>query len=273
MSTPLLLAATETRWLGAARFPKAAADAGWDVSLLAPPGSLVGKSRFVSRTGHLPERASPAQWVYAMAAMVTAVSPRVIVPCDDMTFRLLATLAEQRPGELQPALHERLRELIGFSLGDPAHYAVSVDKLRLPALARDLGVRFAESIVAESIDAAKRFAATHGWPVVLKRSISTGGLGVAICDGIAALETEFARLSRPELGAVPPFTEGVLVQRGLAGVRVFHPAVAWQGRLLAGWCAEVLDATPRPRAPPACAASTTIRRCASRSSDSSPGWA
>ena len=245
----LLFVATETRWLGAARLPKAAREAGWDVALLTPRGSLIEKSRFVSRVGHLPDQASTAQWVYALAAMVTAVDPLLVVPCDDMTFRLLAALAEGRPAGLDAAIHEKLRRLILFSLGAPEHFTLSVDKLRLPDSARAMQVRFAESIVTGAVEDARRFAQAHGLPVVLKRSVSTGGSGVAICRSIAEIETEFARLARPLLAPIPPFTEGVLVQRWLDGVRVFHPAVAWQGRVVASWCAEVLECHPAPKGP------------------------
>jgi glutathione synthase/RimK-type ligase-like ATP-grasp enzyme len=249
MSASLLLVAAEADWVGAARFPKAARDAGWEVALLAPRDSLIEKGRGIARVGHLPDQANPAQWLYALAATVTAVEPKVVVPCDDMSFRLLAALTGTRPDELQPAIHEKLRRLVEFSLGTPEHYAASVDKLRLPAQARALGVRVAESIVTEAPDDALAFTQTHGWPVVLKRSVSSGGLGVAICASAAELEAGFARLARPQPDTIPPFSHGVLVQRWLDGARVFHPAVAWRGRVVAGWCAEVLESNPAPKGP------------------------
>ena len=245
----LLLAVSETRWLGAARFPKAARDAGWDVALLAPRGSLIEASRSLTQVHHLPDHADTAQWTRMLAHAVAEVDPHVIVPCDDMTFRLLAALVQARPHSMDPALHARLATLIAFSLGDPAHYVVSVDKLRLPDFVRNVPVRFAESIPTTSLDEARAFAATHGLPVVLKRSISTGGNGVAICRTEAELEAGFSRLAESRPTAVPPFTEGVLVQRWLDGHRLFQPAVAWRGEVVASWCAEVLECHPAPKGP------------------------
>jgi hypothetical protein len=245
----LLLAATETRWLGAARFPKAARDAGWEVALLTPRGALVEQSRAISTLTHLPHQATTAQWIRALAEVVATADPHVIVPCDDMTFRLLAALTTGMPAGLDAATHERLAQLIEFSLGDPAHYVISVDKLRLPDFVRPVPVRFAESITTASIDDAKRFAATHGFPVVLKRAVSTGGTGVAICRSNGELEVEFPRIAIPRPTSVAPFTEGVLVQRWLEGSRLFQPAVAWNGRVIAAWCAEVLECHPAPKGP------------------------
>jgi len=245
----LLLAVSETRWLGAARFPKAARDAGWEVALLAPRGSLIEAARGLSQIHHLPDHTDTAQWTRMLAHAVAEVDPHVIVPCDDMTFRLLAALFHARPHSMDPALHARLATLIAFSLGDPAHYVVSVDKLRLPDFVRDVPVRFADGISTTSFDAARAFAATNGLPVVLKRSVSTGGNGVAICRTDAELETGFRRLAQPRPTSVPPFTEGVLVQRWLDGHRLFQPAVAWHGAVVAAWCAEVLECHPAPKGP------------------------
>ena len=245
----LLLAVSETRWLGAARFPKAAREAGWDVALLAPRGSLIEASRGLSAVHHLPGQADTAQWTRMFAHVVEQTDPHVIVPCDDMTFRLLAALVHARPHSMDPALHARLATLVAFSLGDPDHYFISVDKLRLPDHVRGVPVRFAESVSTTSLDAARAFAATYGFPVVLKRSISTGGNGVAICRSHAELEEGFQRLVQPRPTSVPPFTEGVLVQRWLDGHRLFQPAVAWRGEVVAAWCAEVLECHPAPKGP------------------------
>jgi hypothetical protein len=66
MSHPCLIVATGTHWFAAARLPKALANAGFDVALLAPKDSLAEKSRFVGRIGHLPDGATPAQWLFAL---------------------------------------------------------------------------------------------------------------------------------------------------------------------------------------------------------------
>src|SRR6185436_13271883 len=135
---PILLVATETRWIGVARTPRALARAGFEVALLAPRGSLGEKTRYVSRIAHLPERATAPQWLHAFAATAGDVRPRVVVPCDDAAFRLLQNVVVAPPREFPAAA--RLAALIRDSLGDPAGYRASVEKTRLPDAARRIGV-------------------------------------------------------------------------------------------------------------------------------------
>src|SRR5690242_18514040 len=100
MGTSVLLVSTATRWFGTARMPRALAHAGFDVALLAPSGSLAAKSRFVGKIGHLPENATTRDWIYALAATVKATAPRLVIPCDDMSFRLLDLLVQSPPDDM-----------------------------------------------------------------------------------------------------------------------------------------------------------------------------
>ena len=108
----MLLVATATQWLGAARMPRVLARAGFDVSVLIPKGSLAEKSRFVSRIGFLPDNATSREWVYAFAATVKATAPRIVLPCDDTALRLMMLLATAAPPDLQPELKVQLQVLI-----------------------------------------------------------------------------------------------------------------------------------------------------------------
>jgi hypothetical protein len=164
--------------------------------LLAPKDSLAEKSRFVTRVGHLPDNANAAQWLFAFAAMVKAVSPRIVFPGDDMSFRLLQLLVTSPPPGMQPAMQETLVTLVRESLGDPAYYVTSVDKAQLPPAAVALGIEMAPFVVVSNVADARRFAADCGYPVVVKRSHSTAGDGVAICAGVAELEQAFIDLPR-----------------------------------------------------------------------------
>ena len=102
-NTPVLLISTGTRWIGTARIPAALASAGFAVSLLTPRNSLAERSRFVSHVGYLPDDATPAQWVAAFTEIVAATQPRILLPCDDMAFRLLARLRRSPPPEMPPS--------------------------------------------------------------------------------------------------------------------------------------------------------------------------
>jgi len=143
MTAPVLLVATATLSPGAARMPRELARAGFEVSLLAPQGSLAEKSRHLAQIGHVPDDAGAAQWVQAFAAMVDAARPRIVLPTDDMAFRLLQMLATEAPPGMSPARHLLLAALVRESLGEPASYLTSVDGTLLPAAAAALGVRVA----------------------------------------------------------------------------------------------------------------------------------
>jgi hypothetical protein len=249
--TPLLLVSTATHWIGTARVPRALAKAGFEVALLTPRNALAEKSGFVSKLGYLPDDATMGQWVVAFAGAVEATAPRIVVPCDDMAFRLLRILTVAPPRDLQPALQLRLAALIRDSLGNPAWYGTSVDKTLLPPAAEALGVRVPPYAVVDTLDAAAAFGAQHGYPVVLKRSHGFAGQGVAICADRAELARafgEFAAASTQELGDA---TVGMqLVQAHIPGRVNYYLATAWQGELLAGWASEKVVANPEPTGPP-----------------------
>ncbi|MGC1816090.1 MAG: hypothetical protein WA900_00335, partial [Casimicrobiaceae bacterium] len=116
MGIPVLLVATTTRWLGTARIPKVLAQAGFDVSMLTPRHSLAGASQFIARIGYLQDHTTPGQWFEAFAAMVKAAAPRLVIPCDDMAFRLLAWVATEPPQGMRIEVRLQLGALIRASL-------------------------------------------------------------------------------------------------------------------------------------------------------------
>lgn len=248
---PLLLVSTATHWLGTARVPRALAKAGFEVALLTPRNALAEKSAYVSKIGYLPDNATIGQWIAAFAGAADATAPRIVVPCDDMAFRLLRILAISPPRDLQPAVHLRLAALIRDSLGDPAWYGTSVDKTLLPPAAEALGIRVPPYAIVESADAAAAFAAIRGYPVVLKRAHGFAGQGVAMCAGPAELArafAEFARANALDLG--DSSARAQLIQAHVPGRINYYLAAAWQGELLGGWASEKVVANPDPTGPP-----------------------
>ena len=247
MRTPLLLVATTTTWLGAARMPRPLAEAGFDVSVLAPRRSLYEKSRYVATIGHLDDNATPLQWVHSFAAAVQATTPRLVVPCDDSAFWLMQMLAASPPEGLSHAL--QLQALIRDSLGDPAWFQASVQKTLLPAAAEALGVRVPAFVVTAEAEAAREFAAVHGYPVVLKRNHSSAGEGVRICAGPTELAPAFRALQGLRVTYFARTGRELLVQEYIVGcVKSYHMA-AWKGRLLTGYAAEKLERNPSPTGP------------------------
>ena len=249
-ATPVLLVSTATRWYGTARTPRALAKAGFEVTLLTPRNSLAESSRFVTRVAYLPDQATPLDWIHAVAATVRAVSPRQVMPCDDVSFRLLAMLALSPPPQMQPRLQAELAELVRASLGDPAHYAASVDKTLIYAAAGPAGVRVPEHAVISSVDEAMRFADRHGFPLVIKRPYTTAGDGVRIVENAAALGDDVTSLSAPKMDDLEPdASRRLVVQKYIAGTICYQNVAAWQGRYLAGYAGDRLETHGGPMTP------------------------
>lgn len=249
MTIPVLLAATATTWLGTARLPRALVHAGFDVALLAPRHSLAEKSAFIARVGHLPDAATPMQWLYAFAAMVRATSPRLVIPCDDTSFTLLQDVVLSPPDGLGAALQLQLAALIRESLGDPRHYRASIDKTLLPQAAQACGVRMPPQAVVTRGDDARAFAAANGFPVVLKRGHGFAGQAVRICADADALTRDFAALTRPDAGGGGG-AGTLVVQAQVAGPSLARTSAGWCGRELAGVTRERLMRNPPDTGPP-----------------------
>jgi predicted ATP-grasp superfamily ATP-dependent carboligase len=251
MALPVLLVATDARGFVATRIPRALSRAGFEVTLLAPQGSVVEHSSYVARVGHLPDNATPMQWVFAFAASIKATSPHLVVPGDDGALRLLQTFVINPPAGLQPGLQQELATLIGASLGEPAHYRTVIDKLLLPPAAQALGVPTPPFAVIGELAEAEAFAGKHGYPVLLKSNQSSGRSGVAIC----ADRDELARRLAERKRAAAQDFEGagggrMLVQAFVAGSMKSYASVASRGTLLSGYAATRLATHPEPVGPP-----------------------
>lgn len=241
-AVPVLLVSTATRWYGTARTPRALAKAGFEVTLLAPRNSLAESSRFVARVAYLEDHATPLDWIHAVAATVRAVSPVQIMPCDDVSFRLLAMLVLAPPPQLQPSLQTELGRLIRASLGDPAHYRPSVDKTLLSSAAERAGVRVPPNAVIATTDEAAGFAQAHGYPVVLKRPFTTAGDGVRIAADAAELGKAVGALAASRLDDLEPDpSRRLLIQKHIDGHICYQNVAAWQGRMLGGYAGDRLQ--------------------------------
>lgn len=251
MPIPVLLVSTTTTWLGTARIPRVLADAGFDVSLLTPRRSLAEASRYVANLRHIDDRTTRAQWFAAFAGMVDATAPRLVIPCDDTAFQLLASVVTEPLHGVRADVQRSLAALVCASLGQPAHFLPTVDKTLLPGVAEAIGVDVPTHSIVADAEGAASFARRHGYPIVLKRAHAFAGHGVAICmNGAEAARAigAFALADARELRR--PTRPRYLAQVHVTGpVRYFH-AVAWRGELLAGFALEKLVANPAPTGPP-----------------------
>jgi hypothetical protein len=247
---PVLLVSTATRWYGTARTPRALAKAGFEVTLLTPRNSLAEASRFVTRVAYLPDTTTPLEWIHAVAATVRAVSPHQIMPCDDVSFRLLSMLALSPPPQMQPALQAELAGLIRASLGNPDYYRASVDKTMIYAAAARAGVRVPEHAVTGSFEEAAAFADRHGYPVVVKRPYTTAGDGVRIVASATELAAAVTTLVAPKVDDLEPdATRRLLIQKHIDGGLCYQNVAAWQGRYVAGYAGDRLEAHAGPMTP------------------------
>lgn len=244
MSEALLMVSTASQWLGPARMARALAKADFEVSLLAPADSLAAKSKYVAKRRVLAGNAIPMEWLQSLTAAVDDIGPRVLVPCDEMAIRLLFALVLDPPPDLPSAIRLRLDALIRMSLGDPAHYQTSIDKILLPAAAEALGIRMPPYGLAASIDEAIARAAALGYPAVLKRRFGFAGEGVAIVADADDLQRQGQALLGPDqldLGQRLP--RQLLVQSFIRGAYHSQALVAWQGEALAQFAWERQIAT------------------------------
>jgi predicted ATP-grasp superfamily ATP-dependent carboligase len=199
--------------------------------LLAPPDSIAAKSRYVSTVSYLAAHASPLEFLAELTKMIDAVTPVLLVPCDEMAVRLLIMLAVDPPPGFDQALQTRLAELVVASLGDPEFYAVSIDKTRLPAAAEALGIRVPAYAIATGVEDALRHAATISYPVVIKRRFGFAGQGVAIAATPDALASAAQQLLRPDQLDLGEWrSPALLVQAFIAGPYHSQALVAERGR-------------------------------------------
>lgn len=231
--------------------PRALARAGFEVVLLTPKDSLAEKSRYVAKLAYLDDASTPRQWLHAFAATVKATSPRLVMPCDEMAYRLLQTLVVSPPPGLAPALALELGALIRYSMGEPAHYGTSVDKTLLPPAAEALGVRVPPHAIVATTEEVERFAGIHGYPLVLKRRRSSSGSGVVICADRSAIERAMIDLSTTTAEDLSESTAGrLIVQAHISGPIRFYPTMAWKGAVLTGYAGQKLMSNPGPKSPP-----------------------
>ncbi|HTS20405.1 MAG TPA: ATP-grasp domain-containing protein [Casimicrobiaceae bacterium] len=240
----VLLLSTATRWLGTARMPRMLARAGFDVALLTPRDSLAEKSRYVSRIGFLSPTTTPMEWLFSLIQFVEAVSPRLVIPCDEMVVRLLIALVDEPPAGIEPEVKARLTALITDSMGDPRFYATSIDKTLLTSAAEALGVRVPPHAVATDAQDATAHAEALGYPLVLKRRFGFAGQGVEIVRSRDELVRALPQLSGPDqldLGELRP--PQFLMQKFITGPYHSQALVALRGVPLAGFGWERFAAT------------------------------
>jgi ATP-grasp domain len=199
------------------------------------------RSRFAADRFPLPRLANylPESLFLAprLRGIVRDWRPDLIVPLDDRAARVLRdTRFGRKAGPEFQALVER-------SLGAPAKFAAACSREKLTELAQRLGIRTPRQEAATSLQAAIRAAEGLGYPAVLKREQTCGGVGVAIVKDEAELRRAFRRTSiraavKRCLSFMPGFrlaeTAPLTLQRYVTGALTFRALACAQGVVLDG---------------------------------------
>ncbi len=162
-----------------ARMPRELQRAGIEVILLAPPGALCTKTRFVDRLQHMPEEQSILEWIDALVELVHATGARLLLPGDDVTVQVFMQIMHEPLPALRPGVQAGLAALIRTSLGDPAGYLDSIHKGRLARRAQRLGLPVPPGESVADAETAVRVAAVLGYPVMVRPTFGWASRGFA----------------------------------------------------------------------------------------------
>ncbi len=128
--------------------------------------------------------------VQALARAIAAVTPDLVIPCDDRSTEHCAALHAQGS--------ERMRALITRSIGASASYGLFTSRHALLRVAAEAGARVPPTEILRGADDALTLGLEP--PLVIKSSGSWGGAGVRIVHDRAATVAAVRSLGRP-LGA------------------------------------------------------------------------
>jgi hypothetical protein len=250
---PSVLIATTCRWFTAARLAISLAHAGFHVDAVCPSRHPIVVTSVV-RQPHGYHGIAPLR---SFASAVTATSPDIIVPCDELALRHLHELydrAESR-GRERPAVCA----LIERSLGAPKNFEIVCERTSFMKVAEEEGIRGPRTQVISNTADLMAWTARMGFPVVLKSDGTSGGDGVRIARTPQEAENAFHALQAPPSlarAAKRAFVDrdarsvwpSMLRNRPVISAQAFvegreatSTIACWEGTVLAGVHCEVLN--------------------------------
>jgi len=144
---------------------------------------------------------------------------------------------------LTPLHHERGRiDERRVAMAPAAGLAIALDKSRTLALAAALGIRVPRGCVADTPAAAVAFAATQGYPLVIKPTSSIGAPG----QGRIQLQVTYARTDNELVARLAAVSRhgAVLIQEFFPGTGVGIELIAEHGRLIFAFAHRRLHEVP-----------------------------
>jgi carbamoylphosphate synthase large subunit len=215
---PRVLVLALDNWLGAARLPKALQCAGFEVSLLCYPNTLISLTKYANdRDLCLPT--DTAEAVARRLITMLEKPARMIIPSDDRALRFLHHIVEVAHTGYLP---QPLIDVVTRSLPKPEAFKYATDKEAASDLMTGLGFKTPRRARIWSKQDLREFVDEVGLPVVVKPLSGTAGEGVQI-------------LTTPQevAGAYLAENSEWLVQQYIAGKSCACASVALDGKYIA----------------------------------------
>ncbi|HUB64840.1 MAG TPA: ATP-grasp domain-containing protein [Methylocella sp.] len=252
----------QDEWISTARLPEAFAGLGVKVVAVCKAGDPLERSRYLAASvTATSDIRSDLEW------LVAEHDPAALIACDEGAVRLLYPLFDA------PALSPRLRNLLRRSLGNPASHSVVTSKWATGSLAEQLNLRVPKQSRVKTPEEAMAFAEKVGYPIILKRENTYGGMGCYVCRSDQETLGNYLALGTPRklrklrhwpglLAALHRLVmcrdagagEPLIVQRYHEGQLAFTTAVARDGVMLGGFTVVAEHIHPVPTG-----ASTVVR--------------
>jgi len=174
---PRVLVLALENWLGAARLPRALSVAGFKVSLLCYPNTLVSLTRFADDRDICVPSDGAEIVARRIMALIEANPAKICIPADDRALRFLQHIVSVASIGRLPKV---LMDLARASLPDPEAFKYGDDKEAASQLMESLGVRTPRRELIWSTGDLREFVAAAGLPAVIKPLTGTAGQGVQI---------------------------------------------------------------------------------------------
>lgn len=235
--------------------------AGCAVEAVCPAGHPLLVTHAIRRT-HAYQPLAPLR---SLRAAIHTSHPDFVVPCDDLAMKHLHRMYEAASppvGELS----RKMRNLIEFSLGEPAGYSIVESRDRFMSLVNEEGVRAPETKTVSSVEEVTHWLSKFGLPAVLKADGTSGGEGVRIVHSAAAAVRAYELLRAPVSSLVvakravldrdwTDVTPWLARNERTVSFQSFVPGpdaniaiASWRGSILSSISVEVLQAW-RPKGP------------------------
>jgi hypothetical protein len=246
-------------WPSSARIPRELNAAGLAVIALCGPKSPLRLTRYAAQVTIIAPEGLGAE----LEQLVLETAPAAIIASDELAVRQLHALAARG------SISERLQLLLRRSFGDPRFYPTLTSKWAVAEIARRLNITVPLQAQVGTVNDAMAFAREAGFPVILKRENSYGGMGCHVCRSEPELRWGFGKLRRSSwihrapsailrgrsaAGLHDLSQQPLIIQKYQEGQLAFVAAVVHDGVMVSGLAAVADEVHPAPTG-----ASTVIR--------------